>query len=152
MCFKFSFFIYEIKLFLIFITFWNYFYWLKKYDRKISIFNVILWTLVILNPVVVNQFFTLYIDDVLFLFLINTLFYTFIWEYFFWLIVFSIMWSAKITYLAFWVLGMIYALYLRKNVFLKNYRELFKTIFTKNLKLFLIIILSFFVLFITILI
>ncbi len=109
-----------LKVFLIFITFSNYFYLLKKFSLKNNFLNILIWILFILNPVVINQFFTLYIDDVLFLMLVNLIFYVFNGEMLFWLILLWIIWSAKITYLWFWVWALFLWIFLRKIVFEKD--------------------------------
>jgi len=110
-----------LKIFLIWISLINSLYLIKKIRNwKFKRRYFLLATIIVLNPVVIYQFFTLYIDDILYLLLINFFIYFFIWETKMALLVFAIMISSKISYLLFgglWLVAIIWinGIYYRKS-------------------------------------
>lgn len=115
------------KVFLIISSFLNYLYLLKKLDKKANFINILIWIFLILNPVVIYQFFSLYIDDVLYLLFLNGAFYIFIWEYILWIALFSLCAWAKINYSVFSLIWLTLSYYFRniyilKSKFFKNFK------------------------------
>lgn len=111
------------KLFLIILSLINvnfFFHNIKKKNKinlgnSIKSNNIYLYLLlsfiIVFNPVVLYQFFSLYIDDVLYLLLINFFIYFFLKETKIALIVFSILISSKISYALFGWLGLLFSIF-----------------------------------------
>lgn len=104
------------KIFLISVTFLNYFELLNKLKLKKDFKNIIIWILIILNTVVINQFFTLYIDDVLYLLFLNWIFYFFEGSYIFWSIVLVLASFSKINFILFSCIWVFISLILKHKI------------------------------------
>ncbi len=124
------------KIFLILLSFINVIYVIRKTAKhKLKWRHFLLIAIVVLNPVVIYQFFTIYIDDILYLLLVNFFIYFFLWETKIALFIFAIMISSKISYVLFGGLGFIsmiriYSIY--HNISLsdtikKHYRNIWST-------------------------
>ena len=120
-----------LKLTVILLSFLNITYVIKKNVWKLTWWHFLITLLIVLNPVVLSQLFTFYIDDVLYLLLINFAVYVFLWDVKIWLIVFSLMVSAKLSYLCFWLISIVFlvlilSIYKKENVLkiIKDYYNL----------------------------
>jgi hypothetical protein len=96
-----------LKIMLIIITYSNIFYIYNKHVSKNTINSLIIAAIITLNPVVLYQFFTLYIDDVLYLLFINSILYWINKDTIYSLLAIALVVSSKISHLIFWWLGLI---------------------------------------------
>lgn len=97
------------KIFLIFISFVNVLFLFKKLKHSQLSFGYVFLIAFfsVLNPVVLSQFFTLYLDDILYLLLLNFWIYFFLEEIPLSFLYLTLLFSAKINYAFFWFFALL---------------------------------------------
>lgn len=88
----------SIKVFILMFSWINYLTIVQKIQGKIRVVDIAIGVVLIFNPVVIYQFFTLYIDDLLYLLVFNFVVYFLLSEFSLAIAVLSLAIGSKISY------------------------------------------------------